>query len=466
MKCSCSFFLIIVLLSVFNFVIGSSKKPISFIKKHDLTKTKMNKKVVVEAAASKVSSAATTTSSLSTSSFNLAKCIGGAGVLSLPAGVALFSDSPSAIIPSCIIALIMGLMSGYTFSAIGKGCERYQDNNYQNLWGHAISEKSKIFVTMTLLSKTCLATLALTIILGDTFKSLASSFGAPEFLQSRTNVIFTLATTILLPLCSLKSLAALAPFSILGLIGMLYTGVFMTIRYMDGSYTEGGKFFESISENLRPVFNSRPNPVNKLTFVLLSMLSTAYIAHYNAPTFYKELENNTMDRFNVVISWGFGASILLFMWIMSMGFLTFGGNSQGLILNNYSLSDTLASGARISIGLALITGYPFIFSAFRDGILDFMNVPTEKREKTFIPATITLLGVLAILASILTDVGFVVSFAGALFGSTLMFTIPATVDAATATGSRLLLDRFIQMSGVSLMVLGVTISVLKQMGKL
>ena len=466
MKHICSILLLLVLLYVFNVIECVSKKPISFIKKNDRTKTKMTN-AVIEAASSKTSSVSKiTTSSLSTSSFNLAKCIGGAGVLSLPAGVALFSDSPNAIIPSCIIAIIMGLISGYTFSTIGIGCERYQDNNYQNLWGHAVNKKSQIFVTFALLSKTGLATLALTQILGDTFKSLLSSFGAPSFLQSRTNIILTLVTTILLPLCSLKSLAALAPFSILGLIGMLYTGIFMTIRYIDGSYTEGGKFFESITDNLRPIFNTRPNRVNKLTFVLLSMLSTSYIAHYSAPKFYKELENNTMERFNKVTSWGYGVSILLVMWIMSMGFLTFGGNSQGLILNNYSLSDSLASGARISIGLALITGYPFIFAAFRDGFIDCMNISQEKKEKIFIPATIFLFGGLAVFASILTDVGFVVSFAGALFGTTLMLTIPATIDSATATGSRLLLDRVVQTSGVAFMILGVTISVLKQIGKL
>ena len=37
---------------------------------------------------------------MSTSTFNLAKNIIGAGVLSLPNGVAYFSDAPSALVPA------------------------------------------------------------------------------------------------------------------------------------------------------------------------------------------------------------------------------------------------------------------------------------------------------------------------------------------------------------------------------
>lgn len=405
-------------------------------------------------------------STLMTSSINLAKCIGGAGVLSLPAGVALFSDAPSALIPSALIATIMGIMSGYTFSAIGKACDTYKESSYQELWGKAIGQNTKFFVSGASCAKTIFASLALTIILGDTFKSLALSFNAPNFITNRTNMIIMLSTLILLPLCSLKSLASLAPFSILGTFGIVYTAIFMTIRYFDGSYQEGGEFFNNMADHLKPVFNQNPNGVNKLTMVLLSMLSTAYIAHYNAPKFFTELENTNMDRFNFVTRFGFGSSILLFLWIMSIGFLTFGGNSQGLILNNYSSSDPLAIAARVSIGLALITGFPFVFTALREGILDMFKIKDKKRDDAFMPFTVTLLTLISILAINLTDVGFVVSFAGALFGSSLMFIIPATIDAATATGSRLLLDRGIQVGGGLLTVLGVSISVLKQLGKI
>ena len=43
----------------------------------------------------------------------------------------------------------------------------------------------------------------------------------------------------ILPLCLLKSLHALTPFSALGMVAILYTLVFMMIRNLDGSYQDG-----------------------------------------------------------------------------------------------------------------------------------------------------------------------------------------------------------------------------------
>jgi len=58
------------------------------------------------------------------------------------------------------------------------------------------------------------------------------------------------------------------------------------------------------------------------------MLSTAFMAHFNAPKFYTELKDNTIERYNKVVSTSFGISVALFAAIASMGFLTFGGASS------------------------------------------------------------------------------------------------------------------------------------------
>ncbi len=36
--------------------------------------------------------------------------------------------------------------------------------------------------------------------------------------------------------------------------------------------------------------------VNRLTLILISMLSTSFIAHYNAPKFFNELKDRTVLR--------------------------------------------------------------------------------------------------------------------------------------------------------------------------
>ena len=60
--------------------------------------------------------------------------------------------------------------------------------------------------------------------------------------------------------------------------------ILMTLRH-----PTPGKFHSQIAENLQPSFNIGGNPVG--IFVLLSMLSTSFVAHYNAPKFYSELKD-------------------------------------------------------------------------------------------------------------------------------------------------------------------------------
>jgi amino acid permease len=206
------------------------------------------------------------------------------------------------------------------------------------------------------------------------------------------------------------------------------------------------------------------------------MLSTSYIAHYNAPKFFVELKNSTMSRFNKVVGGAFGASIIFFIFTMCTGFLTFGGSTAGFILNNYSGRDALATLARFSIGLALLTGYPFTFSALREGLMDLMKLTGNSRDNAFAPITASLLGLVTLLALMLKNVGFVVSISGAMFGCLLMFIVPAimnivsfrksTVPAGSVRKAEIALNYAMIPIGVIMTVLGVYVSVLQQMGRM
>ena len=232
---------------------------------------------------------------------------------------------------------------------------------------------------------------------------------------------------------------------------------------------------------MQPSFSKRGGySLNQSIFVLLSMLSTSYIAHYNAPKFYNELKDKSLPRFNTVVNLAFGVSIALFVFMMGTGFLTFGGTSAGFVLNNYAGADRLISLARLAIGLALLTGYPFTFSAFRDGILDLSKVDPVKRAQVTRPLTTGLLSLVTVLALFLQDVGFVVSVSGALFGSLLMFVVPSLMNIADkkklaaqtkkalTNGDKLevALNYLIILTGVSMGAIGVAISTLRQFGKI
>ena len=374
----------------------------------------------------------------------------------------------------------MGLVAAYSYILIGKACEQHNAKSFQEVWEKSADPKTAWIISGGITAQCFLASLAYSIIIGDSFTSIAKSFNLPAVLAQRNNIILAFTTFVLFPLCSLKSLNALAPFSLLGLLGTLYTAVFMAIRYFDGSYLPGTVFFKSLSTAVAPKFGSR-NSVNHLTFVLLSMLSTSFIAHFNAPKFYSELKDTSIKKFTNVVNAAFGFSIAIYVFMMSIGFLTFGGASSGFVLNNYASADSLASVARLAVGASLVTSYPFTFSALRDGIMDLGKFSDEKRSKWGQPLTIGLLVIITALAIALKDVGFVVSISGALFGSFIMFIVPAIMNLnnskkpiLTKSGVQIgrisalegLFNKGMIVGGVLMTVLGIIISCLRQFGGL
>lgn len=383
----------------------------------------------LDMAADAPASMASKKASASVSTFNLAKNIVGAGVLSLPNGVAYFSDSPGALIPANILLFLSGTISAYSFSLIGRACAQHKTSNFQDTWAKSVNPSTAKLINGGITLMCFFTVLSYSIIIGDSFTGLARGFNLPHIVASRTNVILFMTTFALFPLCSLENLSSLAPFSLLGLGGVLYTAIYMTMRFLKKDYLPGGTMFSLISPSAQPIFEKRAGSFfSKKTFKLLSMLGTSYIAHFNAPKFYSELENPTISRFNTVVGSAFMIAMFFFSLIMSVGFLTFGGNSMGLILNNYASSDVGASFARLAIGGAILTSYPFAFSALVDGILDLQQVYGKNRSKLVKPYTIGLLTLVTVMALIFKDVGFVNGLSGALFGCLLLMVLPALMN--------------------------------------
>jgi hypothetical protein len=208
--------------------------------------------------------------------FNLVKAIVGVGVLSLPAGVAAFGSAPSAFIPAGILITVIGILSGYGFQLIGKVCAYTGAKSYREAWSKSVGEGSSWIPAWSTTCKTFLACLAFSMVLADTFSSL---------LETPRNVTLIAVTLlVLLPLCLMKNLKSLAPFSLVGVLGMGYTAAAMTIRWLDGSYFMGdettqGQFIGQLATHLRPKFGNlgMESVFSPNALILVCMLSTAYM---------------------------------------------------------------------------------------------------------------------------------------------------------------------------------------------
>mmetsp|Transcript_4676 Transcript_4676/g.8921 ORF Transcript_4676/g.8921 Transcript_4676/m.8921 type:complete len:468 (+) Transcript_4676:108-1511(+) len=357
--------------------------------------------------------------------FNLVKSIVGAGVLSLPYGVAAFGNSASAVFPAIGLIGLMGIISGYTFGLIGRVCQNTNTMSYSDAWEATLGKKLSPLIAFSCFIDCFAGNLSYSMILADTLMNLLASTGVAV---TRTQSLLGVTGVVLLPLCLLKNLASLAPFSLVGIGGMLYTTLAMGFRWWTQAYAPSGKFYAS--QLATPIFGTK-GAASALSFnalILTCMLSNAYIAHFNAPKFLKELKNNTMARFHQVIGWSFAMSIAIYGAITAFGFLSFGAASNGLILNNYSTADSLMSLARIAVTISIIASYPLIFVGCRDGLFDLFKTPQDKRTNDVQnKMTIGLLGVVTLMASRLTDLGLVASIGGATFGTALVFVYPVVM---------------------------------------
>ncbi|KAL7553015.1 hypothetical protein ACHAWF_016261 [Thalassiosira exigua] len=367
------------------------------------------------------------TATVPTQTFNLSKNIIGAGVLALPSGIAAFANAPSALIPVAFLTVVTGAIFGYYFHLIGRVCQITMTATFREAWENTVGETGSTLVAIIIVLKAALGNLAYSMILADTLRSILQWIGLH---LSRSTVLVGLTIVVLLPLCLLKNLQVLGPFSLVGLGGMLFTGLAMTVRYYDGSYDveQNGRFLSDIEEDLKPSFgNTGAGGALSPTFLVLAvMLFEAFVAHYNAPRFYVELKNNTVQRFGLVTAYSFGISVAFFMLVSTFGFLTFGQNCSGFILNNYSPKDILATISRVAIFVAVATTYPLVFLGTKDGILDLLMVPMElQTSQNLNVLTVILLTIITLIAMFVTDLGLVAAVGGATLATAVVFIFPA-----------------------------------------
>lgn len=359
--------------------------------------------------------------------FNMVKNLVGAGALGLPSGVAAYANAPSALGPASFITLSMGAIFAYYFLLMGRICKMTYTTTYREAWDVTVGQKGSSLIALTTVLMAGLGNLAYSMILADTSRSLIMATGVDI---SRTGSLIFVTVFALLPLCLAKNLAVLAPFSLVGMGAMVFTLVVMGIRCFDGTYdpSKGGKFIEDLSEEFKPNFGElgASGAMSLNSLLLVCMTFQAFFAHYNAPRYYMELEDNTVQRFSVVVGSSFGIAAVFYIVMTVFGFVTFGSYSNGFILNNYSTNDSLASMSRAAIFVAILFTFPLPFIGVRDGILDILMVPPEKQTPAFINIlTIAILTTFTVMALHFDDLGMVNAVGGGSLGTLVVFVFPA-----------------------------------------
>ena len=298
-------------------------------------------------------------------------------------------------------------------------------------WEEVVGANSSWIVSLSCFLTPLGAALTYSIILGDMLSALAQSAGLSGLLIKRQTSILGITAAVLYPLCHLKSLAALAPVSIVGVIGMMFTSLFMVVRSIPGGpycAASGGSFLSTLAPALQPSFGLIGNNAYSASIlILVSMAATSFLAHFSAQSFYDGLKDKSIKRFGILTGLGFGIASLLNIVSMASGFCTFGGNCQGMILNNYSAKDIGATLCRMIVTISLIGSYPIFVGAVKSSFYELFMKGKEVSDGLNKKVTNVILGSLTGAALVLKDAGVMVSLTGALLGSAIIYSFPSFV---------------------------------------
>jgi len=411
-------------------------------------------------------------SSSERTTINLVKTIVGAGVLTLPCGMARLSENgvlPTEIIViSTTLLVVFGGLAAFGFSLVGSICARTNAKTYSEAWGRTVSEDTTWLPSIIAVSLCFTGSVKCLTTLGDVLSDiLAYGIHVPVDSIPRDPLLLTTVLTVLLPLCLLPSLSPLAAGSLLGITGVVVSALAMIVRFTDGTYAPGGLFYDVLT--WKPVFNTFVSPssvvvdstvnaaaasffVNLLDneyikhqpslaniAVFLALCSDAYLAHFSAPSLFNEVKprqggnasdltptENKLSVFNEAVERAFLISVVLFILIAISGFATFGSNSQPIILNNYASSDGLAAISRIGLGACVLFEFPLLERPFRKtmlkDVLDRPDLATSPIMTVFSVALITFTSLLGVPIDKLSAIS------GGIGGSFLIYIAPALMS--------------------------------------
>lgn len=367
--------------------------------------------------------------SFATSVFNLLNNLAGAGLLTLPSGKA---GSGTGWIPSILICASMALASATTFILIGRACDMTGEKTFKGLWSQAFGGKrayildSLIFVHCFLISTIYIGLLA------DIINSfLPDIYHLSSLISQRTTIIAAMTSTMLFPLNLVRDLSSLRFTSMLGIFAVLYTVIFILFRAMDGSYSiksnQIGRFMEN-DDIVRPSFSgSSVWHMDTKALILMCNVGLSFVAHYNAPTFWKEMKNVSPQSFGKMVKTSYCILLLIYVACMAAGYWTFGDSCEGNILLNYHSRDILATIGQFATVLSVLSSFPLVFSGAREGLKNAtfaLGYPFISSSAFHVPLVIIMLFVASMLSILLDDIKLIARLSGATMGSFLVYICP------------------------------------------
>lgn len=360
---------------------------------------------------------------------NLTKSIVGAGVLCLP-----YTLQEGGFGLGMFLLSVTGALSLTGFLAIGHVCHITGAKNYREAWKRTVGVYPE-FVDLCLLLECFICCVGFMIVTLDYLSiGMHGLVGLTPSTSNRTKFAALIAVSCLMPLCLRQRIHSLRFSSMLGNAALFYT-----IGYVIWECLA----WEGHWDFLDDLHFVSPKPEG--WFRAASVMTSAYIAHYNAPTFMAELAEHptpwTAYCIATVVS--FAVAAVGYATFSAAGFARFSPTALGNILLNYE-SNIYILVAWLSMAAALIVSYPLQMNIIRDIVARVLQLqppssdgdsPRGAKPSPWSAMTVTAVATTVMLGTYFTDISRVLALRGALLGCPLSFVLPGIMLLYTPAGT-------------------------------
>jgi solute carrier family 38 (sodium-coupled neutral amino acid transporter), member 11 len=197
------------------------------------------------------------------------------------------------------------------------------------------------------------AMIAYNVVIGDSFYLLFVKLPQNPNLTSRSWAILIAHVFIVIPISLIRDFTLFAKASLMSLIAIAYLTLVVVVR----------------SAMLYSKTPSTPNAwafVHPGFFQSIAIISFAYVCHQNVLQIYSSVRRMEKHKFSVATHLSILIALCSYALIGISGYITFTGNTQGNILNNFEGDDTVVIIARFALGLTMLFTYPLVTSVGRE----------------------------------------------------------------------------------------------------
>lgn len=350
--------------------------------------------------------------SILSSSFNLSNTVLGAGILTLP-----YNLMNCGWLLGMFFLVLIGVSSALSFYLLTVASDvtkmyQYRDIArvlYKPWFSHLVAVMVAIYTLGTIGSYS--------IVLRDNMFWWAED--TPANASNKRGMLWAMVCLIVFPLSLLPRIDFLNFTSLVAIVSILYI-IFVVVGFFVLTTFDKTKY---IAKGPPQVFNWS---INALTS--FPLFTTAFCGHYNSLNIYKELNNRSIKRMNIVICITVIVTSLFNSVMALFGYFTFTDLLHSDILKNIaeipgaSVIFYIANSAMI---LVMLFSYPLLCYGLRCTIESMFYSPGQK-----IPYKWRLLIIMfnvflpAIVATFVDSIADILSFTSSLCGSPMVFIFP------------------------------------------